>query len=152
MVVGLKIVDTLIESRYGKKEYNIKLCDVVVRDFILHVHPEGIGNKLDIDALEKYGLAIHFAKMLLRQEEFSLSAPFGKERNVYCGHILDLATLKAVIVIDRSTVEFLTGGDKSFLSLSDGHPIASAYVKGFGHFSVSNPIEIYFRKKVIPAP
>lgn len=151
-MVSSALAFTINQAKYGKGEYNIKLCDVVVRDFILHVHPKGIGNKLDIDALEKYGLAIHFAKMLLRQEEFSLSALFGKERNVYCGHILDLATLKAVIVIDRSTVEFLAGGDNSFLSLSDGHPIASAYVKGFGHFSVSNPIEIYFRKKVIPAP
>jgi hypothetical protein len=142
------------EKKYGKREYNIIAYRIDFRDkdFLPHTYPGGIGTDPDIDVLEMYGLAVNFAKKLQNHEKFTLSTPFNKERNVYCGHIVGLPTLLAEIVVDRSTVEFLAGGLNSFLSLSDGFPIASAYVKGFCPSYVGTPLGIFFRKKVIPVP
>lgn len=142
----------LNQMTYGKVEYSIEISDIVVRDFLLHAHPGGIGNKLDINVVERYGLAIHFAKMLLGQKEFSLAVPFGKERNVYFGHVHGLPIFTAEIVIDNSTVEFLAEGFGSFLLLKNGRPTAAAYVKGLNSGKTDKPLEIYFRKSVIPAP
>lgn len=145
-----KIAFTVNQAKYGEGEYNIEVRGIDVRDFLSYAYPGDIGHELDIDVLERYGLAANFARILQGQEVFTLSVSFGKERNVYCGHILGLPTLNAKIVVDSSTVEFLAGGFNSFMSLLDGHPTASAYVKGFHSGCISTPIEIYFRKKVIP--
>lgn len=151
-MVSSRVAFTINQAKYGKGECNIEISGIEVMDFMSHAYPGGIGNELDMDVLERYGLAISFARLLKGQEDFLLSMLFGKERNVYCGHILGLPVLKAKIIIDSSTVEFLAGGFNSFMSLSDGHPIAAAYVKGINSGGAGKPLEIYFRKRVIPAP
>ncbi len=145
------ILDSKIQAKYG---YNIVVYRIDFRDkdFLLHTYPGGIGTDPDIDVLERYGLAVNFAKKLQNYEKFTLSTSFNKERNVYCGHIIGLRTLLAEIGVDRSTVEFLAGGLNSFQSLSDGLPIAPARVKGFHPPFISMPFGIFFRKKVIPVP
>lgn len=149
-----EIAFMLSQGKYGKGEYNIIVCgiDFRDRDFLPHIYPGGIGSEPDIDILERYGLAVNFAKKLQSYEKFALSTSFNKERNVYCGHITGLPTFRAEVVVDRSTVEFLAGGLNSFLSFLVGSPIASAYVKGFHRSSTMEPLGICFRKTVIPAP
>ncbi|OHA79002.1 MAG: hypothetical protein A3B07_01755 [Candidatus Yonathbacteria bacterium RIFCSPLOWO2_01_FULL_43_27] len=148
------ILDSKIQAKYGKREYNIIVYRIDFRDkdFLPRAYPGGIGTDPDIDVLERCGLAVSFAKKLQNYEKFTLSTSFNKERNVYCGHIIGLPTLLAEIVVDCSTVEFLAGGLNSFLSLSDGLPIAPAWVKDFRPPFISMPLGIFFRKKVIPVP
>lgn len=151
-MVSSSLAFTVNEAKYGKGEYNIEFSGIEVRDFLSHAYPGGIGGELEISVLEKYGLAVNFARILQGHEDFALSVPFGKERNVYCGHIHDLPTLYGKIIIDRSTVEVLARGFNSFLSLRDGYPIASLWVKGFTATAQRTPLEVYFRGRVIPAP
>lgn len=148
------ILDPKIQAKYGKAEYNIIAYRIDFRDkdFLPHIYPGGIGTDPDIDVVERYGLAVNFAKKLQNYEKFTLSTSINKKRNVYCGHIIGLPTFLAEIVVDRSTVEFLAGGLNSFLSFSDGFPIASACVNGFRPSFIGAPLGIFFRKKVILVP
>lgn len=145
------------QMKYGKGLCNIEFCkEIEVRNFLLQAYPAGVEKELNLEALEQYGLAVNFAKLLQGHEEFvisdTLSSPSGEVVNVYCGHIPELPTLPARIVVDESTVKFLAGGFNSFLSLKEGYPVASARIEDPLDDSGHILYKIYFCERVIPVP
>lgn len=139
------------QMKYGKGVCNIEFVDIEVLDYLPHAYQAGTKDKLDLGVLEEYGLAINFAKILKGHEEFVLSVPQGDMVNVFCGRIPELRTVQAKIIIERSTVKFLAGGFNSFLSLTEGYPVAAAHVRESVGQGVTL-LRIYFCEKVIPAP
>lgn len=139
---------TLNQPKYGNVEYIVDIVNVRVEkeNLLSEAFPEGIGNELKNDAVVRYGFAIAFANKLLQQGEFALSVLTSeRDRVVYLGHVpVATETLQAVIVIDRTTVDFIAGGDKTFFSLTEGCPIAIAKVRGNFHKKDGKPFEIYF--------
>ena len=143
------------QPTYGKGEYNIEFGGFEVRDFLSPAYPQGIEGNLNVEVVEMYGLAINFARILIGQKDFVLTESFGKillfgnTRNVFCGHIPELPTLHAKIIIDSRTVKFLAGGSRSFFILMEGSPVATALVPRFSE-QPDALCEVYFCQKLTP--
>jgi len=144
---------TSIASRISQIKYGEGVCNIVIigtkvneLDFRANVYPDGIEKEPNQEAIEKYGLAVKFARILREYKEFFLSAPQSGVANIFCGLIIWKRIVPAMIVIDNSTLDFLAGGPESSLSLKEGHPMAVARIVESG----DTPIEVYFFDKVRP--
>lgn len=149
MTTRTSIASKMSQMRYGEGVYNIEFDGIEVRDFLSHAYPEGIEKELRLEALEKYGLAVNFARRLQEYKKFVLSAPQSGVANIFCGQIPGLPAARAKIVIDNSTFDFLAGGFESFLSLKEGNPIAVARVEESGEQN-NVLVLVYFFGKVRP--
>lgn len=156
-MISSSLAFTVNQAKYGKGEHNIEICGIeVCKNFFHQAYPQGAEKEVNLDVLEKYGLAVNFARILHGNEEFVLSVPrhsssFGKVYNVFSGNIPDLPLTPAKIVVDSSTVRFLAEGFNSFLSLKDGYPTAAArVVESYEDRRII--YKIFFCEKVIPVP
>lgn len=117
--MSLKLLLNLM--MYGEADYNIKIADIESKRYVFEMNGEE--EQADLDAIDRYGLAIRSAKAFHCQEHFVLT----KKGNLLCGHLPDLPVVLAKIVVDKN-LEFLNEYSRT---LREGRAVASVKIPDF---------------------
>lgn len=95
----MSLARMLFDANYGEPRFNVKFNDIQCRKSEF----SNCCSSIDIDEIEKYGLAIHTAKAF-KEEEWSLT-----ERSILVrGRASRLSTLQVSISVDKNLLFLLS--------------------------------------------
>lgn len=91
----------LSSAIFGSPLYNVKITELVVRKRLFNLYD--IHDGVDVEAVERYGLAIHGAKDFKKNQWY-----YTDKGNLVYGNVANLSTILVAITVDDN-LNFLAG-------------------------------------------